>query len=183
MESINQETPTVIQNGPYTYGQMLDQFFQECQPKQQQKHKIPPPKVTRSGAKKTAWENCAHVAKYLNRDRQHLADFLFSELGTNGSFDAEQNLLIKGRYVQKHIMKVIKSYIKQYVACPSCQSFDTKILKRNKLQFLDCQACQSESVINRIDRGFQAQIGKRRILRQQAEKQAQQNTTPKNSST
>lgn len=43
--------------------------------------------------------------------------FLFAELGTSGSVDGSRRLIIKGRFQQKGIETVLRSYIKEYVTC------------------------------------------------------------------
>ena len=48
----------------------------------------------------------------LHRHQKHLLDFLLSELGTSGSIDGCNQLIIKGRFQQKQIENVLRRYIK-----------------------------------------------------------------------
>jgi hypothetical protein len=47
----------------------------------------------------------------MHRQPDHLIQYLFAELGTTGSIDGAQRLLIKGRFQQKQIEIVLKRYI------------------------------------------------------------------------
>lgn len=40
-----------------------------------------------------------------------MIQFLYSELGTQGSVDGNQRLIMKGRYTQKQIESVLRKYI------------------------------------------------------------------------
>jgi translation initiation factor 2 subunit 2 len=67
--------------------------------------KIPPPQCLREGNKKTIFANLSDIAKRLKRNEDHVTQFLFAELGTNGSVDASRRLVIKGRFQSKQIEK------------------------------------------------------------------------------
>jgi translation initiation factor 2 subunit 2 len=67
--------------------------------------KIPPPQCLREGNKKTIFANLPDIAKRLKRSEEHVTQFLFAELGTNGSVDASRRLVIKGRFQSKQIEK------------------------------------------------------------------------------
>lgn len=47
----------------------------------------------------------------LHRQPEHVIQFLFAELGTTGSVDGSQQLVIKGRWQQKQIENVLRRYI------------------------------------------------------------------------
>lgn len=47
----------------------------------------------------------------LHRQPEHVIQFLFTELGTTGSVDGSQQLIIKGRWQQKQIENVLRRYI------------------------------------------------------------------------
>ena len=63
----------------------------------------------------------------MRRDPDHLIQFLFSELGTTGSIDGAQRLIIKGRFQQAQIEKVLKRYIGMF--CYSCNSFSFFLMR------------------------------------------------------
>jgi len=98
----------------------------------------------------------------LNRTTDHVSSFVFAELGTTGSLDANKCLVIRGRFNQKNIEVIIRHYIKEYVACSSCKGFNTSLSKDNRLHFITCNECHSKRTVQPIKRGYEAQIGKRK---------------------
>ena len=74
-------------------------------------YKIPPPQCLREGNKKTIFANIAEICKRMKRTDEHVTQFLFAELGTNGSVDGSRRLVIKGRFQQKQIENVLRRYI------------------------------------------------------------------------
>lgn len=44
-------------------------------------------------------------------------EFIFAELGTSGSVDGANRLMIKGRYTQKNMENVLKKYIGKSRVC------------------------------------------------------------------
>ena len=50
----------------------------------------------------------------LHRQPKHLLSFLLAELGTSGSVDGSNSLIIKGRFHQKQIETVLRRYISMY---------------------------------------------------------------------
>ena len=78
-------------------------------------YKIPPPQCLREGNKKTIFANIAEICKRMKRTDEHVTQFLFAELGTNGSVDGSRRLVIKGRFQQKQIENVLRRYIGKFV--------------------------------------------------------------------
>lgn len=60
------------------------------------------------------WDTCILIrllVTRLHRQPEHVIQFLFAELGTTGSVDGSQQLVIKGRWQQKQIENVLRRYI------------------------------------------------------------------------
>ncbi|MCJ1397225.1 hypothetical protein MMC11_000417 [Xylographa trunciseda] len=126
-------------------------------------YKIPPPQCLREGNKKTIFANLAEICKRMKRTDEHVMQFLFAELGTNGSVDGSRRLVIKGRFQQKQIENVLRRYIVEYVTCKTCRSPDTELNKgENRLYFVTCNSCGSRRSVTAIKTGFTAQVGKRK---------------------
>ncbi|MCJ1250710.1 hypothetical protein MMC30_007938 [Trapelia coarctata] len=126
-------------------------------------YKIPPPQCLREGNKKTIFANIADICKRMKRTDEHVMQFLFAELGTNGSVDGSRRLVIKGRFQQKQIENVLRRYIVEYVTCKTCRSPDTELNKgENRLYFVTCNSCGSRRSVTAIKAGFSAQVGKRK---------------------
>ncbi|QBM90349.1 translation initiation factor 2 subunit beta aeIF-2b [Metschnikowia aff. pulcherrima] len=128
------------------------------------KFKIPPPVCQREGLKKTLFANVQDIATVLQRNPEHLIQFLFAELGTSGSIDGEKRLVLKGKFQPKQMESVLRRYIIEYVTCKTCKSMNTELKREsaNRLHFLSCKACGSTRSVSSIKTGFQAQIGRRK---------------------
>ncbi|KAK3986332.1 domain found in IF2B/IF5-domain-containing protein [Cladorrhinum sp. PSN332] len=126
-------------------------------------YKIPPPQCLREGNKKTIFANLPEICKRMKRADEHVTAYLFAELGTNGSVDGSRRLVIKGRFQQKQIENVLRTYIIEYVTCKTCRSPNTELSKgENRLYFITCNSCGSRRSVQAIKTGFSAQVGKRR---------------------
>jgi len=156
----------------YMYDELLQRVFGIMRDKnpemvagEKKKFVMRPPQVVRVGSKKTAFTNFTEIAKMLHRQPKHLLAFLFAELGTSGAIDGSNQLIMKGRFQQKHIESVLRRYIKEYVTCHTCRSPDTILNKETRLFFLQCMTCHSSCSVQTIKTGFQAVTGKRSALR------------------
>eukprot|EP00730_Choanoeca_flexa_P008987 TRINITY_DN12569_c0_g1_i18.p1 TRINITY_DN12569_c0_g1~~TRINITY_DN12569_c0_g1_i18.p1 ORF type:complete len:337 (+),score=82.50 TRINITY_DN12569_c0_g1_i18:98-1012(+) len=132
------------------------------------KFTMKPPQVVRLGAKKTGFVNFTDICKLLHRQPDHLLAFLFSELGTSGSVDSSNCLVIKGRFQQKQIESILRRYIREYVTCHTCRSPNTLLAKYSRLYFLQCESCGARCSVASINSGFQAVTGRRAALRAKA---------------
>ncbi|KAF2290399.1 hypothetical protein GH714_012803 [Hevea brasiliensis] len=102
-----------------------------------------PPQVLREGTKKTVFVNFMDLCKTMHRQPDHVMAFLLAELGTSGSLDGQQRLVVKGRFAPKNFEGILRRYINEYVICLGCKSPDTILSKENRLFFLRCEKCGS----------------------------------------
>lgn len=156
----------------YTYIELLKRVFDIMREKnpdmvagEKKRFVMKPPQVMRVGTKKTSFSNFAEICKMLHRQPKHLLAFLLAELGTSGSVDGNNQLIIKGRFQQKQIENVLRKYIKEYVTCHTCRSPETILQKDTRLFFLQCETCGSRCSVASIKSGFQAVTGKRAAIR------------------
>eukprot|EP00112_Aurelia_sp_Birch-Aquarium-sp1_P003910 Seg1442.7 transcript_id=Seg1442.7/GoldUCD/mRNA.D3Y31 product="Eukaryotic translation initiation factor 2 subunit 2" protein_id=Seg1442.7/GoldUCD/D3Y31 len=156
----------------YTYDELLKRVFDIMRAKNptmteggKKKFVMKPPQVVRIGTKKTSFVNFADICRILHRQPKHLLAFLLAELGTSGSVDGGNQLIIKGRFQQKQIENVLRRYIKEYVTCHTCRSPDTILHKETRLFFLQCETCGSRCSVASIKSGFQALTGKRAAMK------------------
>ncbi|XP_044303388.1 eukaryotic translation initiation factor 2 subunit 2 isoform X2 [Varanus komodoensis] len=105
----------------YTYDELLNRVFNIMREKnpdmvagEKRKFVMKPPQVVRVGTKKTSFVNFTDICKLLHRQPKHLLAFLLAELGTSGSIDGNNQLVIKGRFQQKQIENVLRRYIIVY---------------------------------------------------------------------
>ncbi|KAL8590609.1 hypothetical protein ACOMHN_011045 [Nucella lapillus] len=156
----------------YTYDELLSRVFDIMREKNpemiagdKKRFVMRPPQVLRVGTRKSSFANFADICRLLHRQPKHVLAFLLAELGTSGSVDGNNQLLIRGKYTQKQIENVLRRYIKEYVTCHTCRSRDTILQKDTRLFFLQCETCGSRCSVASIKTGFQAVTGKRAAIR------------------
>lgn len=156
----------------YTYDELLQRVFEiildknpEMAAGRKPKFIMKPPHVLKVGTKKTSFANFLDICKTLHRQPKHLLEFLLAELGTSGSMDGNDQLIIRGRFQPKQIENVLRRYIKEYVTCHTCRSPETILQKDTRIFFLQCETCGSRCSVSSIKSGFQAVTGKRAAMR------------------
>ncbi|WOK95882.1 eukaryotic translation initiation factor 2 subunit beta-like [Canna indica] len=121
-----------------------------------------PPQVLREGTKKTVFVNFMDLCKTMHRQPEHVMNFLLAEMGTSGSLDGQQRLVVKGRFAPKNFEGILRRYINEYVICNGCKSPDTILSKENRLFFLRCEQCGSSRSVAPIKAGFVARVDRRK---------------------
>ncbi|KAI3806236.1 hypothetical protein L1987_22135 [Smallanthus sonchifolius] len=152
----------------YKYEELLDRVFnilRENNPElagDRRRTVMRPPQVLREGTKKTVFVNFMDLCKTMHRNPEHVMTFLLAELGTSGSLDGQQRLVVKGRFAPKNFEGILRRYINEYVICNGCKSPDTKLERENRLFFLRCEKCGSGRSVAQIKAGFVARVGRRK---------------------
>ncbi|PKA53190.1 Eukaryotic translation initiation factor 2 subunit beta [Apostasia shenzhenica] len=152
----------------YKYEELLDRVFnilRENNPLlagDRRRTVMRPPQVLREGTKKTVFANFMDSCKTMHRQPEHVMTFLLAEMGTTGSLDGQQRLVVKGRFAPKNFEGILKRYINEYVICNGCKSADTILSKENRLFFLRCEQCGSSRSVAPIKAGFVARVGRRK---------------------
>jgi len=170
LDYIEGEEPWLSSNRDYTYQELLHRVFRALHQNnpelagEKKKYTIAPPQVFREG-KKTIFFNITDICRRMHRQPEHLIQFIFAELGTSGSVDGSQRLVIKGRYQSRQLENLLRKYIVEYVACKTCKSLDTILTKENRLFFQQCEACGSTRSVATIKTGFKAQTERRAAQR------------------
>lgn len=154
----------------YTYEELLDRAFgilRENNPLLaggKRRTTMKPPQVAREGTKKTVFTNFMELAKTMNRQHEHMMAYLLAEMGTSGSLDGQERLVIKGRFAPKDFENILRRYVNEYVLCSSCKSPDT-LLDRDsatRIMFLRCQQCGASRTVAPIKAGFVARTSRRK---------------------
>ncbi|MBI2583688.1 MAG: translation initiation factor IF-2 subunit beta [Candidatus Aenigmarchaeota archaeon] len=100
---------------------------------------LPEPAVQIAG-KRTTVKNFADLCKYMRRDQNSVAKYLYRELAVPGSVDKGQ-LFLQGKFSADAIRKRMGYYVKEFVLCAECGKPDTDIVKVGRIHMLKCQAC------------------------------------------
>ena len=149
----------------YKYEELLDRMYSLLianNPElagDRRKFLMKPPQVVREGSKRVVFINFGDICKTMNRSIDHVNAFMLAEMGTTGSIDASNRMVIKGRFPPKAIEQIIRRYVAEYVTCSSCKSPATALQKQNRLFFMQCNNCGARRSVQPIKTGFVA-IGK-----------------------
>ena len=100
---------------------------------------LPEPEILIEGSQ-TIIRNFAELVSIMDRDANHVYQFMLNELGTSGTGEA-QRVLFKGRIPPKRIKGRIINYVKTYILCGQCNAPDTQFIKEDRTTLLKCQAC------------------------------------------
>ena len=156
----------------YTYEELLDRVFgilRKFNPEltgEKRRTVMKPPQVLREGTKKTVFVNFMELCKAMHRQPDHVLSYMMGELGSSGSLDGQQRLIVKGRFLPKAFEGVLRRYVNEYVLCHACKSPDTLLDKdqTTRLYVLRCQQCGAARSVSTMKQGFMAQIGKRKKM-------------------
>lgn len=147
----------------YTYDELLDRLVQLLQANnpelvEKKRRIIKPPQLSLLSSKKTLWINFQEICSMMQRHPDHVYSFFMAELGTEGSIDGNQRLVIRGKYVPKYIESLLRKYVVEYVTCEMCRSPNTDLVKdpNTRLYFLHCKDCGSSRSVAPIRSGYHA---------------------------
>tara|TARA_B100002052_G_scaffold119168_1_gene109661 strand:+ start:232 stop:729 length:498 start_codon:yes stop_codon:yes gene_type:complete len=101
--------------------------------------KLPEPQILIEGSN-TIFRNFNEVVSMMDRDDNHVYQYILNDLGTSGSRDGPR-ARFKGRIPPKRIKKTIVNYVNSYIICSQCSSPDTMFVKEERTTLLKCQAC------------------------------------------
>lgn len=100
---------------------------------------MPEPEILLEG-NQTILRNFSSIVDSMDRDPNHVYQFLINELGTSGTQE-NARILLKGRVPPKRIKEKIVAYVKNYILCGQCRAPDTRFIKEDRTTLLKCQAC------------------------------------------
>ena len=100
---------------------------------------MPEPEILIEG-NQTILRNFSAIVDAMDRDANHVYQFLINELGTSGNRE-QVRVLFKGRVPPKRIKEKIVLYVKTYILCNQCRAPDTRFIKEDRTTLLKCQAC------------------------------------------
>jgi len=147
----------------YTYSELLERVVDLLQTNNpelvdKKRRNIKPPQLTLMSSKKTLWVNFQEICSMMQRSPEHVYQFFMAELGTEGSIDGNQRLVIRGKYVAKYIESLLRKYVVEYVTCEMCRSPNTDLIKDqgSRLHFCNCRDCGSSRSVAPIRSGYHA---------------------------
>jgi len=137
------------------YETMLDKLYANLPKKvtvKAQRFEMPRALVENIG-NYTIIKNFKEISDMLRRDPKHMMKYLLVELGAHGRIDESGALIINARFSSHPINILLQRYVKYYVICPTCGSWDTILIKLpSKIFVLKCEACGAETTLKPIER-------------------------------
>ena len=100
---------------------------------------MPNPEILVEG-NQTIIRNFSAIVDAMDRDANHVYQYLINELGTSGTRE-QVRVMLKGRVPPKRIKEKIVGYVKTYILCEQCKAPDTRFIKEDRTTLLKCQAC------------------------------------------
>lgn len=174
-ENVPEVSETMEEEENLNYKQLLDRVYETLKARnpdfvagEKKKFVMKPPEVVRISARKTAFANFTEIVKLMHRQQDHVLSFMLAELGTTGTLDGNNKLVVKGRFQQKQIENVLRRYIREYVTCHTCYLPNTILTKEDRLFYLTCESCNARCTVAAIKSGFVAFTGKRSAVRRAA---------------
>lgn len=146
----------------YLYTELLERVFDIMRAKnpnmvqgEKRRFVMKPPMVIRLGSKKSGFVNFIEISKMMHRSPDHVLGYLLAELGTSGTLDGNQVLVLKGRFQQKQMESVLRRYIRTFSApVLPASSYPVSLLLSGRLAhicprppFQDQMGCRGGRVI------------------------------------
>jgi len=163
MDEAQERPDSYDRRADYTYDELLERIISTIQVHNpelvdKKRRNIKPPQLTLLSSKKTLWVNYQEICSMMQRDPQHVYSFFMAELGTEGSIDGNQRLVIRGKYVPKYIESLLRKYVVEYVTCEMCRSPNTTLERdsHSRLYFCNCKDCGSRRSVAPIRSGYHA---------------------------
>jgi len=100
---------------------------------------LPDPEILIEG-NQTIIRNFSELISKMDRDPNHVYQFLLNELGTSGTRESVR-VMFKGRIPPKRIRGKIVNYVKTFILCNQCNAPDTHFVKEERTTLMKCQAC------------------------------------------
>lgn len=132
----------------YTTEDLVKRAYSILSNREKKKLKLVPPEIIIKD-RKTIITNFDIFCQSINRDRNIVKNYLDKETNFASSFfgDTYQvkiDTILRGPLV-KNILTV---FIKSYVICADCKSYDTQLIRQKRNTYTQCLTCKTEKVLN-----------------------------------
>jgi len=145
----------------YTYEELLSRLYGIIEADNPllgttRKYILKPPQLVRVGSKKVAWVNFSEICGAMKRTPEHVTQFVLAEFGTEGSIAGDGQLILKGKYMEKHAESLLRKYIKEFVTCEMCKSANTALSRDSstRLYMVSCANCGAARSCTAIKSGY-----------------------------
>lgn len=94
----------------------------------------------------TILRNFRDIIGAVRRDDDHLAKYIFQQLGTAGQIDGDR-LVLTGNVQFGQIQGRLDDYVATFVQCSECGSPDTTLQRQERVLMLHCEACGAQEPV------------------------------------
>jgi len=110
--------------------------------------RIDPP-IVKKVNRDSIFVNYTTIIEYLNKNAQDLKydsfllDFIKDESSTTCDL-GKNGLAMRGKFMKQNIQNILMKFLKKYKQCNTCGSFDSYLLRENRIIFKKCLNCSSQ---------------------------------------
>lgn len=99
--------------------------------------------------RKTIITNFDIFCQSINRDRNIVKKYLDKETQFASSFFGDTyQVKIDTTLKANHVKNILTVFIKSYVICADCKSYDTHLIRQKRNTYTQCNTCKTEKVLN-----------------------------------
>ncbi|WP_276272295.1 translation initiation factor IF-2 subunit beta [Haloarcula litorea] len=128
------------------YDDMLDRAIDET-PEftgSSERFEVPDVEVRQEGNTSVV-ENFQSLCDRLDRDPDHVLQFLQTEMGTSAHIDESGRARLTGSFGADRLDEAIDDYVEEFVVCSECGLPDTRLEREGDAVLLRCEACGARS--------------------------------------
>lgn len=124
------------------YDEQLDRAMAETPDIEEagSRFEVPDPDVRQEG-NTTVVENFQDLVDRLDRNEDHVLQFLQQELGTSAHIDESGRARLTGDFRTQRVADAVEAYTESFVLCPECELPDTKLVTQQGARVIKCDAC------------------------------------------
>ncbi|ESU35312.1 Protein Translation Initiation Factor 2 subunit beta (IF-2b) [Giardia duodenalis] len=109
-------------------------------------------KVDYHGTKKTLFYNFEEICSQMHRSMDHVVAYLSSELRQQTTIDHDNVLSFKARISATQLRGVIRTYLRDYVQCNACLSYNTLLSRDGRMYLVHCEDCSASRTVPAISK-------------------------------
>lgn len=131
------------------YGENLKRLIEMANPailKKDVKKNLPPPELYKEKPY-TYWNNFNDFVDVIKRPEKIVFDFFQKELREDMTLQGGGKIKFRKDVSSDKLQEIIKKYVKKYVRCSHCGSWNTESVKVDDLNSLRCLDCNSTKAI------------------------------------
>jgi translation initiation factor 2 subunit 2 len=98
----------------------------------------------------TIIRNFKDVCYMIRREEKVCMKYLVRELAVAGNINEQGQLVLQGKFSEQVISVLMDRFLKNYVQCSTCKSYDTLLMTEKKVWYIRCLACGAQTPVRPI---------------------------------